>query len=336
MINRIRHHAVEKTPVSLATLFEPVRADLEQVEREFARHVESHVALIPEIGRYIQGSGGKRVRPAVLLMAGRLCGVSGDLAVLFASVIEFIHTATLVHDDIVDGATLRRGRQAVHSRWGNDVTVLLGDYLYIKSMALALRHDVLPVIRVLCDITLGMIEGEIYQLSKNGDIDITEEEHFEIIRRKTAYLFGGCAQIGGMLGNAQQEALRDYGLNLGMTFQIVDDVLDLTGSEEVIGKPVASDLREGKMTLPLIHALSRDGRDLRAVVDEVVQERQLRPERWQRISAALRDHNAVAYALEKATDFAREAQQLLLAAFPPSPEREALAALPDYVLSRDR
>jgi octaprenyl-diphosphate synthase len=324
---------------ALAHIFEPVRLDLEQVEREFASHLQSHVAVIPEIGRYIQGSGGKRVRPAVLLMSARLCGFKGDLAVLFASVIEFIHTATLVHDDIVDDATLRRGRQAVHSRWGNDVTVLLGDYLYIKSMALALRHDVLPLIRVLCDITLGMIEGEIYQLSKNGDIDITEDEHFEIIRRKTAYLFGGCAQIGGMLGqanDAEQDALRSYGLNLGMTFQIVDDVLDLTGREEVIGKPVASDLREGKMTLPLIYALRRSGRGFRDMIDGIVQARQLAPERWQEIAACLREHRAIDYALDMAADFAARARQNLLDAFPASSERDALAALPEYVLSRDR
>jgi len=330
---------VDKSPVALAHIFEPVRLDLEQVEREFARHVDSHVAVIPEIGRYLQDAGGKRVRPAVLLMAARLCGFKGDLAILFASVIEFIHTATLVHDDIVDDATLRRGRQAVHSRWGNDVTVLLGDYLYIKSMALALRHDVLPIIRVLCDITLGMIEGEIYQLTKNGDIDITEDEHFEIIRRKTAYLFGGCAQIGGMLGNAsgaQADALREYGLNLGMTFQIVDDVLDLTGREEVIGKPVASDLREGKMTLPLIHALGQAGPGFRALIAEVVRERQVTPERWRELLASLAEQRSLDHAFQKARDYARRAQDSLLAAFPPSPERDALAALPEYVLSRDR
>jgi octaprenyl-diphosphate synthase len=330
---------VEKSPVALAHIFEPVRLDLEQVEREFARHIESHVAVIPEMGRYIQNSGGKRVRPAVLLMSARLCGFTGDLAILFASVIEFIHTATLVHDDIVDDAALRRGRQAVHSRWGNDVTVLLGDYLYIKALALALRHDVLPLIRVLCDVTVGMIEGEIYQLTKNGDIDITEDEHFEIVRRKTAYLFGGCGQIGGMLGNAtaeQAEALRAYGLNLGMTFQIVDDVLDLTGQEEVIGKPVASDLREGKMTLPLIYALNHAGPEFRERIAEVVRDRHVTSERWQEILETLRQQRALDYALRKAGDYAREAQETLLAAFVPSPERDALAALPEYVLSRDR
>src|ERR687887_906097 len=223
---------VEKSSLALLQIFDPIRADLEKVDREFGRHVESQVDLIPKIGRYIQTSGGKRMRPAVLLMAARLSGYQGDRSVLYASVVEFIHTATLVHDDIIDDSDLRRGRLAVHSRWGNDITVLLGDYLYIKSMALALTHDTLEIVRVLCDVTLKMIEGELYQLTKNGDAEITEDEHLEIIRRKTAYLFGGCAQIGGMLGKVSSEreqALRDYGFNLGIAFQLVDDLLDYTG-----------------------------------------------------------------------------------------------------------
>src|SRR6478735_7320207 len=195
MIKSYLNH-VEKTPV-LSQIFEPIRADLELVDREFGRQVESQVELIPTIGRYIQSSGGKRVRPAVLLMAARLSGYQGDRAVLYASVIEFIHTATLVHDDIIDDSELRRGRLAVHARWGNDVTVLLGDYLYIKSLGMALQYDRIDVLRVLCDITLKMIEGELYQLTKNGDTEITEDEHFDIIRRKTAYLFAGAAKIGG-------------------------------------------------------------------------------------------------------------------------------------------
>ena len=197
---------MEKSSPALSQIFEPIRADLEQVDREFARHVQSQVELIPKIGQYIQTSGGKRVRPAVLLMAARLSGYTGDRAVLYAAVVEFIHTATLVHDDIIDDSELRRGRLAVHSRWGNDITVLLGDYLYIKSMAMALTHDTLDIVRLLCDVTLRMIEGELYQLTKNGDADITEDEHFDIIRRKTAYLFGGCAQIGGMLGKVATRA----------------------------------------------------------------------------------------------------------------------------------
>ena len=187
-------------------MFEPIREDLEKVETEFYRHVESQVDLIPKIGRYIQNGGGKRIRPAVLLMAARLTGYTGELAVLYAAVVEFIHTATLVHDDIIDDSQWRRGQPSVHSRWGSDVTVLLGDYLYIKSMGLALTPDRLDIVRQLCDVTLRMIEGELYQLSKKGDVLITEEEHLDIVRRKTAYLFGGCARIGGSAGQLHARA----------------------------------------------------------------------------------------------------------------------------------
>jgi octaprenyl-diphosphate synthase len=329
---------VEKTPVALAHLFESIRPDLERVELEFSRHLESHVQLIPEIGRYLQGAGGKRVRPSVLIMASRLCGYTGDQAVLYASVVEFIHTATLVHDDMIDDSTLRRGRQTVHSRWGNDISVLLGDYLYIKSMALALTNDSLDIIRLLCDVTLRMIEGELYQLSKNGDVDITEEEHFEIIRRKTAYLFGGCAEIGALLGRVPAElqaALREYGFSLGVTFQLVDDLLDLTGDESVIGKPVAGDLRDGKLTLPLIHMLQQGGSGLRDLLAAVVADRELTAERWAAISGRLAETRSIDYALRRAADYAGRARRSL-EVFPPSAERDALMALPDYVLARDR
>ena len=249
-------------------MFEPIREDLEKVETEFYRHVESQVDLIPKIGRYIQNGGGKRIRPAVLLMAARLTGYTGDLAVLYAAVVEFIHTATLVHDDIIDDSQWRRGQPSVHSRWGSDVTVLLGDYLYIKSMGLALTPDRLDIVRQLCDVTLRMIEGELYQLSKKGEVMISEDEHLDIIRRKTAYLFGGCARIGGILGNAtpeQERALEQYGISLGMSFQLIDDLLDFAGDETALGKPVGGDLREGKVTLPVIRLLAarrrRDRRD---------------------------------------------------------------------------
>jgi octaprenyl-diphosphate synthase len=330
---------VEKSSIDLAQIFEPIRADLEKVDQEFVRHVQSKVDLIPKIGTYIQTSGGKRVRPAVLLMASRLCGYQGDRAVLYAAVVEFIHTATLVHDDIIDDSDLRRGRLAVHSRWGNDITVLLGDYLYIKSMALALTHDTLDLVRLLCDVTLRMIEGELYQLTKNGDAAISEEEHFDIIRRKTAYLFGGCAEIGGMLGKVGPEkeaALREYGFNLGVTFQLVDDLLDFTGDAQAVGKPVGGDLREGKVTLPLIHMLqqSPDGRAA-DIVREAIRSRTVAPEQWSELLRQLKEHASIDYAQRRAIEFAERAKKPLYA-FPPSSERDALLALPDYVLSRDR
>jgi octaprenyl-diphosphate synthase len=329
---------VEKSPLALTQIFEPIRDDLERVDREFARHVQSQVDLIPKIGQYIQTSGGKRIRPAVLLMAARLCGYQGDRSILYAAVVEFIHTATLVHDDIIDDSDLRRGRLAVHSRWGNDITVLLGDYLYIKSMALALTHDALEIIRLLCDVTLRMIEGELYQLTKNGDADITEDEHFEIIRRKTAYLFAGCAQIGGMLGKVgseQEEALREYGFNLGVAFQLVDDLLDFTGDAAALGKPVGGDLREGKMTLPLIHLRQQGDTVGTGIIRDIIRTRAIEPGQWNELLRILREHRSIDYASRCASDFAERAKKSLYA-FPPSAERDALLALPDYILSRDR
>jgi len=330
---------VEKSSLALSQIFEPIRADLEKVDREFVRHVQSQVELIPKIGQYIQTSGGKRIRPAVLLMASRLGGYQGDRSILYAAVVEFIHTATLVHDDIIDDSHLRRGRLAVHSRWGNDITVLLGDYLYIKSMALALTHDELEIIRLLCDVTLRMIEGELYQLTKNGDADITEDEHFDIMRRKTAYLFGGCAQIGGMLGtvsNEQEQALREYGFNLGMAFQIVDDLLDFTGDAGAVGKPIGSDLREGKVTLPLIHLQQHSsGGAGPQIVRDIISSRSVTPEQWHDLLRCLKEHASIDYAYRRAVDFAERSKKPLYA-FPPGSERDALLALPDYVLSRDR
>jgi len=323
----------------LAHIFEPVRGELERVEREFARHLESRVELIPQMGRYIQMSGGKRVRPAVLLMAARLCGYTGDRAVLNAAVVEFIHTATLVHDDIIDEAETRRGRLAAHSRWGNDVTVLLGDYLYIRSMAMALTQDTLEVVRLLCDVTLRMIEGELYQLTKTGDADITEEEHFEIIRRKTAFLFSGCAEIGGLLGTCtpdQRVALREYGFNLGIAFQIVDDVLDYTADERALGKPIGGDLREGKVTLPVILLLRSAGAEAADLVQRVLAERTVSEDDWRTIKDLLARHGAVEAAFARAVTYAQDAKERLAAAFPASAERDGLLALTDYVLSRDR
>ena len=330
---------MEKSTPVLAQIFEPIRADLEKVDREFGRHVQSQVDLIPKIGQYIQTSGGKRIRPAVLLMASRLTGYTGDRAILYAAVVEFIHTATLVHDDIIDDSELRRGRLAVHSRWGNDITVLLGDYLYIKSMALALTHDTLDIVRLLCDVTLRMIEGELYQLTKNGDVDISEDQHFDIIRRKTAYLFGGCAEIGGLLGGVtaeRQAALREYGFNLGIAFQVVDDLLDFTGDQRALGKPIGADLREGKMTLPLIHLLQQPGTEIAdGIIRDIVANRTATEEQWDTLLKLLHQHRSIDYAYRRAEDFSERAKKPLYA-FPASAERDALLALPDYVVSRDR
>ena len=292
------NRSVDSPPPDLLRLFEPIRADLQKVEDAYAEHLQSRVDLIPRIGRYIQSSGGKRVRPAVLLMASRLCGYAGERAILHAAVVEFIHTATLVHDDIIDDAEVRRGRLAAHSQWGNDVTVLLGDFLYIKSMSLALTENSLDLVRLLCDVTLRMIEGELYQLTKNGDVDITEDEHFDIIRRKTAHLFAGCAEIGGRLGTStpeQWQALREYGFSLGIAFQLMDDLLDFTGDVEALGKPVGGDLREGKVTLPLIRLLASEP-TARPLIARIADERTATREQWAEVTRLLRQAGALEYA----------------------------------------
>jgi octaprenyl-diphosphate synthase len=233
---------------------------------------------------------------------------------------------------------VRRGRKAVHSQWGNDVTVLAGDFLYIKSMAMALTQDTLEIVRLLCDITLRMIEGEIYQLTKNGVVELSEEEHFEIIRRKTAYLFGGCAEIGGLLGEVdhdKRQALREYGFSLGVMFQVVDDLLDFTGAAEAMGKPIGGDLREGKITLPLIHLLNHGGAEASDLIRNAVRDRDITPERWARLKQLLVEHRSIDYAYQRAVEFGEIAKRQLRP-FAPSREREALAALADYVLLRDR
>jgi octaprenyl-diphosphate synthase len=226
----------------------------------------------------------------------------------------------------------------VYSRWGNDITVLLGDYLYIKSMAMALTQDSLEIIRLLCDVTLRMIEGELYQLTKTGDVDISEEEHFEIIRRKTAFLFGGCAEIGGMLGGVTPEraaALREYGFSLGITFQLVDDLLDYTADAAALGKPIGGDLREGKVTLPIILLLRGGGEEADGLIRSIVNDRSVTPEQWRELLRLLAEHRATDLAYERAVEYAERAKSCL-SVFPPSRERDALLALPDYVLARDR
>jgi octaprenyl-diphosphate synthase len=330
--------AQKSSPSALAQVFEPIRDDLRAVEREFDRHVQSQVEMIPTIGNYVKDSGGKRIRPAVLLMAARMAGYTGERAVLYASVIEFIHTATLVHDDIIDESELRRGRVAAHARWGNHLTVLFGDFLYLKSMSLALTHDNLDVVRLLCDVTLRIVEGEIYQLTKNGVVDLSEEEHFDIVRRKTAHLFGGSAKIGGMLGPttvAQQDALWNYGFNIGMAFQLVDDLLDFTGEEGALGKPVGGDLREGKMTLPVIHLLRRGNVRADVLIRKIVRDRDATLDESLELQSLLRESGALDYAHRAAADFVERAKRAL-DVFPSGPERDALSFLPDYVLARDR
>ena len=314
-----------------------VEDDLGKVEEVFRTQVRSDVPLVGEIGRYVQEGGGKRVRPALLLLASRLSGYRGERAVTLASTVEFIHTASLLHDDIIDEATTRRGRRSVNSRWGNDITVLLGDFLYTKAMAMALSQDNLRILRLLSDVTLRLIEGEILEIERNGNMRVTVDDHVDTIRRKTADLFAACTRIGailGALGEAREAALESYGLNLGLCFQMVDDLLDFTAEEKTLGKPVANDLREGKVTLPMIFLLRRGGDAAEAQVRTVLEDRAFSRVSRDDLVRLARDCGALEEARAMAERYADEARASLLA-FEPSPYREALDALPGFILARD-
>src|SRR3981189_2003737 len=240
-------------------VFDLLRDDLAALEDEFGQDAVSGVQVITEIGESLRAGGGKRIRPAVLLLSSKLFHYQGRAAVRLGAVVEIIHTATLVHDDIIDEARTRRGRPAANTQWGNSKCVLAGDWLYMQAFKVAVQERNFRILDALIELTQQMVEGELLQMEKLGKL-ISLDEHFDLIYRKTACLFSVCMRLGAILVGAhpdQEDALGQYGRNLGMAFQIVDDVLDLTASEGVLGKPVASDLREGKVTMAVIHALER-------------------------------------------------------------------------------
>ncbi|HVB57496.1 MAG TPA: polyprenyl synthetase family protein, partial [Candidatus Acidoferrales bacterium] len=239
-------------------IFDLVRDDLTLVEQEIAAQNGGAVDPVAEISSYLREGGGKRLRPALLLLAAGAAGYRGPSAIRLGAVVELIHSATLVHDDVIDGANTRRGRPSTNARWGNHMSVLAGDWLYMQSFEMALRERNFAILDILIDLTQNMVEGELLQLTRLGCINLTEEEATQLAYRKTACLFSGCARLGAVLGQLpkdMEDALAEYGRNAGLAFQLVDDLLDFTASPEQLGKPVLSDLKEGKVTLPLIFAL---------------------------------------------------------------------------------
>jgi octaprenyl-diphosphate synthase len=335
--SRVNPTAQQASAAILAQMFEPIRDDLEQVEREFVRHLESHVALIPTIGHYIQQAGGKRIRPAVLLMAARMSGYTGEHAPLFASVIEFIHTATLVHDDIIDEARTRRGRPSANTQWGSSKCVLAGDWLYMQAFKIAVQERNFRILDTLIELTQQMVEGELLQLERLGKL-ITLDEHFDLIFRKTACLFSVCMRLGAILGGAspeQEQALGKYGHDLGMAFQIVDDVLDLTASEDVLGKPVASDLREGKLTMAVIHAVERCTPEERAKIETILQDRAFNGVTHAHILEILQRYGSLEAATAEAVRYAESAQKAICH-FPDCEIKRALQWAPEFVVAREK
>jgi octaprenyl-diphosphate synthase len=318
-------------------IFELLREDLSAIEREFGRDTVSGVEAITEIGEYLRNGGGKRIRPALLLLSSKLFNYEGRGAVRLGAVVEIIHTATLVHDDIIDEAQTRRGRPAANTQWGNSKCVLAGDWLYMQAFKVALQERNFRILDTLIELTQQMVEGELLQIEKLGKL-ISLDEYFDLIYRKTACLFSVCMRMGAILGGAtpeQEECLSQYGRNLGMAFQIVDDVLDLTASESILGKPVASDLREGKATMAVIHALELCEPKEKKLIETVLRERAFDSVPYQKILEILRRYCSIEAASSRAMQYAELARNAMNN-FPDGEIKRALLWAPEFVVAREK
>lgn len=313
-----------------------VGKELEEVDKEFRRNFHSQVPIISTIGEHLLMSGGKRFRPILLLLSAKLCGYQGDQHISMASLVEFIHTATLLHDDVVDGAELRRGSRSVNSTWGNEASVLMGDFLFTKSFSILVESGNWKILRTISRATTVMAEGELLELTRTDDLTLTEEDYLLIIAQKTASLISSAARIGAILGNVSEEkekALADFGMDVGMAFQLVDDHLDYVASEEEFGKKIGIDLRDGKITLPLIFALKHCNQEEREVIERAVEADPLTKEHFLQVVRIIERHEGLGYTMERAMAYIESAKRRL-DLFPDSPEKEGLFALADFVVQR--
>ena len=319
-------------------VFELLHDDLAAIEREFGADAVSSVQAITEISEYLREGGGKRIRPSLLLLAARSLGYSGRGMIRLGAVVEMVHTATLVHDDIIDAADTRRGRPSTNRTWGNSKCVLVGDWLYMQAFRIALGERSFRILELLISLTQQMVEGELLQMERLGK-PISEDEYNDLIYRKTACLFEVSMRLGAVLAGASREvedALGEYGRNLGLAFQIVDDVLDLTASEEVLGKPVASDLREGKATLAVIHTLHNGSTAAeRAAIQSVLREQSFDQVSPAEILHILNRNQSVNYAMQTAFGYAATAQAAL-AVLPDTEYKRALQWMPEFVVAREK
>jgi octaprenyl-diphosphate synthase len=329
----------EEARISARRIFHHIANELIQVEVEFERQARSNVQVIDYLGDYLRRSGGKRVRPALTILSTYAVGGDGARynTIRMATVMEFLHTATLVHDDVIDKADMRRKRPTVNALYGNETAVLLGDWLYMSAFETSLAERSLPVLDILTSVTRKMTEGELLQLTLLGDAALSEAQYFDVLKRKTAYLFSASCEIGAILGGAsekQQAALRDYGLYLGTAFQLIDDLLDFTSSEEALGKAAGADLLGGKVTLPLIYLRDAEPKSLE-MVQTVLREGKYGSVKQEDLLEAITRTGALEQARARADEYAEEARAAL-DHLPDSEYSDSLRALPTYILDRDR
>ncbi len=323
--------------IAAKKIFSLIKTEMVLVEAEFQRQASSNIQVINYLGDYLRASGGKRVRPALLVLANYAVGGSGskENVVRLATVMEMLHTATLVHDDIIDNAETRRNRISVNARFGNQSAVLMGDWLYMSAFETSLKERSLEILDILTRLTRKMTEGELIQLTTLGRIDISEAEYFDILQRKTAYLFSACCEIGAILGNASKErqnALRDYGMNLGTAFQLADDVLDFTAQDEILGKASGADLLEGKLTLPLILLVEKEP-EVKKDLERVMRDGSYANIPRDALLEKLENAGLLEKTRKKAYEFAARAIKNL-ELLPKTEYRSALEEIPGYMIER--
>lgn len=320
--------------MSAKGILKELEGEVQAINQALVDNLQSHVPLISQVGRHILLSGGKRIRPLLFLLSARMCGCQGPDLADFSTIFEYLHAATLLHDDVVDAADVRRGQSTANTIWGNQAVILVGDFLLSKALSLAVTTNQLRVLKVLAQTTTMMAEGEILQLLHTSNLKINEQEYLEVVNRKTACLMSAACQIGAILGDApceQEEALTQFGLNLGITFQVIDDILDFTGNEREMGKPIGNDLKEGRITLPLIHALNQATPGDRERLQEIAQN--LEPETVPELRHLLDKYGALDHARQLAREYTLKAQANL-EAFPPAPEKEYFRSFTEELLSR--
>jgi octaprenyl-diphosphate synthase len=323
--------------MQIQDVFSIYKTDLQQMEAYLDKYLTSEVKLIPEVAHHLIDSGGKRFRPLLLLISSRLCTYNGDHRFPMAAVMEFIHTATLLHDDVIDQAIIRRGKTSANNIWGNAASVLVGDFLYSKAFKLLSEIGNMAIIKLISGITNIMSEGEVFQLVKCGDVNITEEEYLTIIEKKTAVLLSAACAAGAILGSAPEEkinALTRFGHNIGMAFQITDDTLDYIAREDEFGKSIGKDLEEGKMTLPLIYALRSASKEEKERVKDLVACKEANEKVIPAILGLIQKYRGIDYALQSASKYIQNAQALLSVFGDDRPEIAHLNAVAQYVLAR--
>jgi octaprenyl-diphosphate synthase len=331
--------ALQNTASTARKIFSSIKTELALVEAEFERQASSNIQVINYLGDYLRASGGKRVRPALLILSAYAVGGNAktDNVIRLAVVMEMLHTATLVHDDIIDNADTRRNRTTINARFGNQSAVLMGDWLYMSAFETSLKERSLEILDILTRLTRKMTEGELLQLTMLGRTDIFEKDYFDILQRKTAYLFSACCEIGAILGGAskeEQSALRDYGMNLGIAFQLADDVLDFTADDEVLGKASGADLLEGKLTLPLI-LLRETFPEITSKFEQVIRDGSYQNYSREQLLSKLNDENSLAMTKERAYNYSNKARKNLEIIID-SEYRKGLDSITSFLIERDK